>query len=640
MRIVLVGQPNSGKSTIFNQVAGYKAVTSNFPGTTVKYLKGKVNFVGEIFEIVDLPGTYSLTSLDLAELVSRNYLLKGEADVVINVVDASILSRSLELTIQLLEFGIPLVLCLNFMDEAARKGLNIDSSKLSSILGVPVVECIAVKGIGINKLFLTALKMGKVKKKGREILYSKDVEDVIEELETKVLTLASKLKVPARFLAIKLLENDDEFISAVKDEELIAEVKILQDRLSKRHGKPSYLVISAERHASALNIFEEAVKVGVAKVLLRDKIDSLLMHKHLGYVFLFIFLYGFFNIVFTFGKYLEEPLISFFEDFLIPEVSFLPINTLFKQVLKGLLEGLAGGIGIVLPYLVPFLIGLAVVEDMGYLPRIAFLMDTFLHRVGLHGKSVVPLILGYGCNVPAIMSTRILESERDRFLTATLSTFIPCAARTTIIFGLVAFYIGPNAALLIYLLNILVVAALGKLLSKVTPEAIPIGMVMEVPPYQIPSIKVVLSKTWLRIKDFVVVAWPLLILGSIVLSLLEYYSLNNLLNLFVSPLTKVLDLPQPVGVTLIFGVLRKELALVMLMQALETTNVLTVMSKTQILTFTLFTLFYVPCIATIAALERELGIKKTFFVTILTLIVATFIAFTSKEIVTLLQIFS
>lgn len=626
MIIALAGQQNSGKSTIFNQLAGYRAVTSNFPGKTVQYTKSQVNYHGKVFDIVDLPGTYSLTSFDLAELESRKYLLKGEVDVVINVIDASLLCRGLELTKQLMELEIPLVLCLNFMDDARRKGIQINTKKLSEVLGVPVVSAIAVKGIGIQELVEESLKIGEQKKLGKRLSFSKDVEKVVEDLEVKVSILAKEWNVPERFLSIKLLEGDEYFLTKIEEAKILEEITRAQKILEKSHGRPSDVVISSERHALAINIFDEVTTVGKPKITFRDKLDKVLMHQYLGYVFLALILYLFFNIVFSLGAVIESPIINFFEKSVIPAARMRLGTGLAQYLFIGVIQGFAGGVGIVLPYLIPFLIGLAVMEDAGYLPRIAFLMDTFLHRMGLHGKSILPLILGYGCNVPAVMGTRILESDRDRYITAVLATMVPCAARTTIILGLVAFFISPAAALGIYILNIVVIALSGTFLARSIPEITP-GLILEVPRYQIPSIKVVLNKTWLRTKEFVFIAWPLLIAGSAVLSFLEYYKMDMVINQILYPLTSLLlGLPMVVGITLIFGILRKELAMVMLIQALGTSHVLDVMSRTQIMTFVVFVTFYIPCIATIAVLIQELGKKRAVFVITFTTIMATVIA--------------
>lgn len=623
MIIAMAGQPNSGKSTLFNQVAGYRTVTSNFPGKTVKYTKSTVRFSGEVMDIVDLPGTYSLTSFDLAELEARKYLLKNEADVVINVVDASLLSRSLELTIQISELDVPMVLCLNMMDEAERKGIHIDTEQLEEILGVPVISTIAVKGKGIREVFHAAIETAQNGKKPLKVEYSKDIEKIIKEMETEVAEECEKLDVHPRLLALKLLENDHHFLKCVSSPETLDAVKTYQKELEKSHGRPSDVVISSERHAQAMNIFERVATVTEPEISLRDRLDDVLMHPYLGYVSLAVILYAFFNIVFGVGQILEGYILDSFEA-ILPQLSGY-LSGLSLTLAKGVLEGFAGGVGIVLPYLVPFLIGLAILEDIGYLPRIAFLMDTFLHRIGLHGKAIIPVILGYGCTVPAIMATRILESDRDRFITAIISTMIPCAARTTIILGLVAFFISANAALGIYIFNLVIIVILGLILSRFLPEITP-GLILEIPSYHIPSWRSVLLKTWLRVREFIYIAWPLLIGGSIFLSYLSYVGLDTYVNRALSPFTLLLGLPAAVGVTLVFGILKKELSLVMLIQALGTSRLLTVLTKTQILTFTVFVIFYVPCVATLGVLAKEFGIKRMVYITAMTVGVATLLA--------------
>jgi ferrous iron transport protein B len=629
MKITLVGQPNCGKSTIFNHVAGYKAITSNFPGKTVKYSISKMTFQGMICDIVDLPGSYSMTSFDLAELEARKYLLREKNDVVINVIDASLLGRGLELTLQLLELDLPTVICLNMIDEAEAKGIIIDTDKLSGLLGVPVVTTIAHKGWGLNKLFETAFKVGQKSTKSKSLIFSKDVEQVIKDLSEhiKKTDYAEKYNVPHRFLATKLLENDQDFIDEIKnkDIEFIKVVQGYQHQLEQCRDRSSDEVISSERHHLSMQLYESVVKLSKPKKEFRNYLDNVLMHPVFGYISLIVIMYLFFNFVFYVGAIFEEPLLDFFYQFLPYAEETLGADSLLYHIVSGVVQGLAGGIAIVLPFLFPFLLGLAFLEDTGYLPRVAYLMDTFLHRIGLHGKAIIPLILGYGCTVPAVMATRILESERDRFITSVLTTMIPCAARITIIFGLVAFYIGPQAAIFVFVFNIIIVAIAGKILSNIMPEITP-GMILEIPAYHIPSIKILLSKVWLRMKEFIVIAWPLLIIGSVVLSLLQHWNLEGFINQLISPVTLLLGLPIAVGVTLIFGVLRKELSMVMLVQALGVTDISTVMSATQIMTFTIFVLFYVPCVATIAVLIKEIGSKRTIFTIIFTFLIAIILA--------------
>ena len=629
MKIALAGQPNCGKSTIFNYVSGYRAITSNFPGTTVKYTASHIYVDGHTCECIDLPGTYSLTSTDAAGYESRRYLLSGGADVVINVVDASLLSRSLELTFQLMELEIPMVLCLNMMDEARSKGIEIDIEKLSSILGIPVVETIGVKGKGLKELFSEALNVFKRGRKAKTIKYSRDVEVIIELMAAY---LKDDLRLPKRLAAIKLLEGDENFIAMVKegDDDLSKRIIELQNMLSNRHGRSSDMVISSERHSQAMNIFEQAAKVVHPPMAdIRVQVDNIIMHPYMGYILLVLVFYGFFNFVFGIGEKVEAPLMGLFEFFTQRLGETLGGETMGFLILNGILQGIAGGIVVVLPYLVPFLIGLAFLEDVGYLPRVAFLMDSFMHRIGLHGKSIFPLMLGYGCSVPAIMATRILESERDRFMVSVLTSLIPCAARTTIIFGLVAFFISPNAALVIYVLNIAVIALSGRILSIILPEVTP-GMILEIPVYHLPSPRTTLTKSWYRIREYIVIAWPMLIVGSVILSLMEFWGMDQFVNAILWPITYVLGLPEAVGTTLIFGILRKELSMIMLIQALGTPHVLTVMSKIQVVVFTVFVVFYIPCLATIAVLWREIGSKKALLTVLFTLILATGLALATK----------
>jgi ferrous iron transport protein B len=381
-----------------------------------------------------------------------------------------------------------------------------------------------------------------------------------------------------------------------------------------------------------MNLFERASTViHPPKKDIRIAIDQWVMHKFLGYLILIAVFYGFFNFIFGIGKYIEEPLIGLFEGWMGQLEAFFGKESLSLFLSKGVLQGIAGGIAIVLPYLVPFLIGLSILEDIGYLPRVAFLMDVFMHRIGLHGKSIIPFILGYGCSVPAVMATRILEFPQHRFIVSILTTMIPCAARITIIFALVAFLIGPNAALAIFALNILVVAIAGKILSILFPypEA-SLGLILEIPAYQLPPIRNTLRKSWYRIREFIVIAWPILIIGSVLLALMEYGGIEKYINLLLSPLTRVLGLPFSVGTTLIFGLLRKELSMIMLTQALGTTQVLTAMTKTQVMVFTVFVTFYIPCLATIAALWKEIGKKGALVAVGFTLSVAIILALMTR----------
>jgi ferrous iron transport protein B len=380
----------------------------------------------------------------------------------------------------------------------------------------------------------------------------------------------------------------------------------------------------------AHGIEEEAVTLKRPRIGWREWVDRLLLHPWSGGPLMVLILGGLFWMVFGVGQRIEAPLVEAFDRLVILLGTQFPTDSLLGTVVHGVVMGLAGGVAIVLPYLVPFLIGLAILEDTGYLPRIAYILDNFMHRIGLHGKSVLPLILGFGCSVPAVLSTRILESKRDRRITAALASFIPCSARTVVIFGLVAAYMGPLWALSIYLFNIIFVVILGNILARNMEGSSP-GLILEIPDLSVPHGKTLLAKTWLTLREFITIAWPLLIASSVVLGVLEWAEAHNALNALLAPLTVwLLGLPAAVGMTLIFGVLRKELTLVMLVQALGTTQVDTVMTTAQLLTFTLFVVFYVPCVATVAVLGREVGWRDTVWIAVLTIVSATVIALAGR----------
>jgi len=637
----MVGQPNSGKSTIFNAVAGYKSVSSNFPGTTVKYEKSIVQQNGSVFELVDFPGSYSLSSINLAELEIRDYILSKSTNVIINVIDASRLGRGLAFTLELMELDIPIILCLNMMDEASRKGISIDIKKLSELLGIPVVSTIASKDIGVKKLFSDAKEAAEQKKYPlkKKLFFQRDIEKVINQLTDRINDdTATKIKVSPRFIAIKLLEGDNYFLKkngSPNKVSMIEKSKKLRQQLARLRGKSADTVIAMERNALAMEIFRKVSMEGKPKKDWRDKVDNLLMHNILGYLFMALSFVGIFYLVFGFGAFIERPLLQEFKQVELYLAEKLGSEGFLFTIVKSVLFGLSGGLAIVLPYLVPFLIILTILEDIGYLPRIAYLMDSFMHRIGLHGTSILPVVLGYGCSVPAVMATRILPAKRDKIITALISTLVPCSARSVVIFSLVAYYLGAGYALFIYVFNIIIVALVGKVFSSLMPSVSP-GMIMEMPRYQWPTLNGIFQKVWFRIREFVIIAWPLLIVGSIILGIIEYLNWENILNIIFSPLTILLGLPVVVGTTLVFGVLRKELTLIMLMQALGTTSVLSVMTPTQIMVFTIFITFYIPCVATIAMIFNELGLRWTLGIAGFTLLLATSLALLFKTGLTLI----
>ena len=638
MRIALVGQPNCGKSTLFNHLVGYRAHTSNLPGTTVEVLASRAWISGKAVEVVDLPGTYSLITGDQAEATTRSYLEAGGVDAVLNVVDASLLSRSLELTLELLELGVPMVVCLNMADEARRKGVSIDADRLAERLGVPVVPAVAVRGVGVLAAARAAVGTAVQGASPPTPSYGKDVEEALHAIE-RVLPAAAlrSQEIPPRLAAIRLLEKDPAVGARIDvTDELDRSVERAVAPLVAARGVSGEAAMSAERHARAMAVFEEVARVGAPAITARDRIDRLLMHPWLGVLLFAAIMYGFFVVVFRVGALAEAPIIGWFDALGASLVRGLAEGGLAAAAVGGAVQGIGGVVGIVLPYLVPFLIGMALLEDVGYLPRAGYLLDGLMHRIGLHGKSMIPFLLGYGCSVPAILATRIIESPRDRFVTAMLAVMFPCVARTTIIFGLVGYFLGPHLAFAVYLINLVVIALVGWALTRILPSVSP-GLILEIPSYKVPSAHVVAAKVWLRAREFFVFALPILVLGSVVLALLDSAGATRVLNTALLPITWALGLPAAVGVTLIFGVLRKELALVMLFQALGTVQVATVLSAGQMMVFTLFLLFYVPCVAAVAALVRELGRTRAATVVAATTAVALVVGLLARAMAALLS---
>ncbi|MGB4704099.1 MAG: ferrous iron transport protein B [Candidatus Saccharicenans sp.] len=608
--IVFIGQPNCGKSTLFNAIAGFKAQTSNFPGTTVAHLHSQVLWKGKVYSIVDLPGTYSLTPQEPQEKVVLTHIFKEKPDLIVNVIDASLLCRSLELTVELLELEYPMVVVLNMVDLAEKKGMKIDIRALEEKLGVPVVKTVATRGEGISELMDRIERTLGQRHLPRHLSYSREVENRIKKL-IELLPEDFPVVANPRFTAIRAIEAEtlsvDKFI-AENNPQLKSALEKIREELSALRNAPAYEVLAAERHHLALKIFEDCCRVRHARVSSLEKLDDFIMHPVLGLFLLLLIFAGMFYLIFRVGSPLESWLLQPWES-LRTGIHQRYGQSLLAELLVGLVQGIGGGVAIVFPYFIPLLLLMGFLEDIGYLARAGFLMDAFMHRIGLHGKSVPLFILGFGCNVPAIMATRILESRRDRIITALLIPFIPCAARTTIILALVAFLLGPWWALGFYLVNIIVVAVLGAVLTRIFRYSSP-GLILEIPELRWPSLKNILQKTFYNLKEFIRFAWPILIAGSVFLSLLSYLNFDRLVNSILAPLVSgLLGLPRELGVTLIFGFLRKELSLLMMFQALGVNfdNLLQAISRAQLLTFVTFVNFFIPCLATLAILWKELG---------------------------------
>ncbi|MBS7616404.1 ferrous iron transport protein B [Candidatus Bathyarchaeota archaeon] len=625
LRIALAGNANVGKSAIFNQLTGLNQVVGNWPGKTVERAEGTLHFKGYTIRVIDLPGIYSLSTFSMEEIVSRDYIAVEKPDVIVNVIDASALERNLYFTLQLLELEAPLIVDLNQVDFAAKKGIRINIDKLSEALGVPVIPTVAITGSGVTELLSTVIAVanGERKLAPLKVRFGAEVEKRVQELQILVENKLPQIcKVyPARWVAIKLLEKDSDIIGKLKNyvgaAEVLEHAEELAAELEKIHGEPSPVILASERYTIA-NKIAKAVTVFEAppRISLEQKIDSLTTHKLIGYPILAIIILCMFTLIFVGGSQLSATLDLFFgalsSNFESWLLHFLD-NTTANLINKGILGGIIAGITIALPYIIPFYIILALLEDSGYLPRAAFLMDNLMHKIGLHGKAFIPLIIGYGCSVPACIGCKIMETERERFLAAFVVTLIPCAARTVVILGLVGRFVGLHVALALYAFDLILIFILGRIVFKALPGE-PVGLIMEMPPYKKPSLKIVLTKTWSRTKDFVYIAFPIIIVGSLTITALDIIGFMNYITAGARPLISGwLGLPAEAGIPLIFGILRKELTLILLSELIPLES----LSAVQMIVFAIVTMIYIPCVATIAALLKEFGWRKALAITII-----------------------
>ncbi len=619
IRIGLAGNANVGKSVIFNHLTGLHQHIGNWPGKTVERAEGTLRFEGYTIDVVDLPGIYSLSTYSLEELVSREYIAVEKPDAIINVVDASVLERNLFFTLQLLELEAPVIVALNQIDLATKKGMQIDEKRLGELLGVPVIPCVATKGIGLNDLLKKVIEV--YEKKGPRFLeqprFGLEIEERITELRAQV--EQRKKSFPPRWIAIKLLEGDVEVSKLVYSQKpaIKDKAEALAREIERIHGEPCSSVISSERYNLVNQISRESLVITApTKVAWDERLAMMTTHRVGGYLIMALVMMSVFYGIFRFGDFTSDVLLKMFGQVKIVFFTVLGESSVSKFMWDGLIEGVVAGVTIALPYIVPFYVALSVLEDTGYLPRAAFLMDSAMHKIGLHGKAFIPLLLGFGCCVPGCMACRIMETENERFLASFLTTLIPCAARTVVILGLVGAHVGLRWALFLYVFDLALVFILGRIAYKVLPGE-PVGLIMEMPSYKMPSLKATAKETWFRLEEFVRVAFPLMIVGNLFLKTLQ---LLNVLPIFEQAFSFVavswLGLPAITMIPLIFGIFRKELTLVMLAALVGTSNFSTVLTGTQMIVYATVIMLYIPCIATIAVLVRQFGYRKALAVTL------------------------
>ena len=621
--IALAGNSNVGKSVLFNELTGSNQIIGNWPGKTVERAEGKLLFEGKDITVIDLPGIYSFSTYSMEEIVSREYIAFEQPDVVINVVDASVLERNLFFTIQLKEMNVPMVVCVNQIDLAKQKGIVIDTERLSAALGVPVVATVAIRGEGLHELMevATEVALNKSKNKITTLEYGAEVEDRIQIITKLIESKNLNLGYPSRWVAIKLLENDPEIRKLIesKSMEVINSAYDMAREIENIHNEPSFAVIASERYFIANQFAHGAQLQSDIKITFAERLDKLVTHRIFGYVISALVVGGLLLWTFIIGDFFSSLLTQAFGFFkpVNPEISGPIVGILWN----GAFGGIVAGVTLVLPFVIPFYLMLSLIENSGILTRVAFMMDSAMHKIGLHGKALIPMILGYGCNVPAIESTRILETRRERLLAAFAITFAPCAARTIVILGLVAVFVSVWWAIALYVIDIAVMFLLGRIALKVVPGETS-GLIMEMHTFKVPSISVAAKQTWSRTKSLIFVVFPVYIIGSALIQGLYAYGFLTPVANFLAPITVVwLGLPVIAGVVLIFGAIRKEFTLLMLV-ALFGTNLAAVLTPIQFIILALVSMLFIPCLATLTILLREFGWKATTSIALANIVTA------------------
>jgi ferrous iron transport protein B len=658
--VALVGNPNSGKTTVFNNLTGAHQSVGNWPGVTVEKKEGKININGEVLRIIDLPGTYNLGNYSEDERIARDFILFEKPEIIINIVDATNLERNLYLTFQLLEMGARVVLALNMSDELKIKQMNIDSEKLALLIGKPVVPTVAIHGEGLNELLQEVLRESKKKDlRSFAVDYGKEIENEIINLDHHLLLNPSwENSDKSRWFAIKLLEGEmntlQKLVKNLNIERFIPIRDTAVKRLENLHGEEVESLIAERRYDFIQKIVAQAItrkETSEAQLSLSDKIDRIVTNRYIGIPLFLFAMWALFQFTFKVG----DPFIGYIEGFfewltgvIEPWLVGLGASELLRSFV---LDGVIGGLGSVLvfiPNIFLLFLAISLLEDSGYMARAAYIMDRFMHTLGLHGKSFIPFLIGFGCNVPAIMATRTLENRRDRLITILINPLMSCSARLPVYILFAGAFFGAHQGLVIfslYLMGIVLAILMGIVFKKFLFKGESSHFVMELPPYRLPTLKNTWIHIWGRLSSFIRRAGTIIFAVVILIWVLsnlpagvEFASQESFLGRIGSALAPIF---KPAGfgtwqaaVALLFGVLAKEvvvgtLAVLYGIAELGLSESLIVHSWTPLsaYAFMVMTLIYVPCVATIGTIKRETNSWGwTLFVVAYTLILGWLVA--------------
>lgn len=635
----LAGNPNVGKTTLFNQLTGMRQHVGNWPGKTVERAEGHFKHGSYEYDVIDLPGNYALSAHSMEEIVSRDFIVDDDSDVIVNVVDAANLERNLYLTVQMMELGANLVIALNMNDFAKKKGHIIDIDFMSELLGVPVVEINAKNKDGFEELLKTVEKQSKNPiDSSKKLSYGNDLKSHLMDLQSVIEQDSNLLDVPSIWTAIKLLEKDTIVIEKVqaspKSSQIFAEVDKVSKHLYDVYNEGPEEVIANARYAFIEGLMKEAVKKpDVEKETTTDKIDKIVTNRLLApFIFLFI-MWAMFQLTFTIGAPFQDMIDEAFGALGEYVAGFIANEYLASFICKGIIGGV-GGVLTFLPIIILMFLFLSILEDCGYLARAAFTLDIVMHKlVGLHGKAFIPMILGFGCGVPAIMATRTMENESDRMLAMMLVPFMSCTARLPIYAIFISAFFTEYKSImmvLIYVLGIVVALIVAAILKRTMFKGLSAPFVMELPTYKVPSVKGVLLHTWEKVKGFLRKAGTIILACSIVLWILsifplgvEYGSADSILGMIGSVIAPIF---APLGfgtwqaaVAIIAGLAAKEVVVSTFgtLGGLEEddeegiTNLIhDTFTPLSAFSFMAFTLLYTPCFAAIGAIKQETNSYK------------------------------
>lgn len=631
MRIALVGNPNCGKTTMFNDLTGAYQYVGNWPGVTVEKKTGKLLKHKDI-EVVDLPGIYSLSPYTLEEVITRDYIKDEAPDVIINIVDATNLERNLYLTSQVLEMNVPTVIALNMMDMIDKGGTKIDVKALEDKLDVDVVPTAAVRGKGLNDLISKAIEIGHLKKFPKKEFFADDVEEALKGIaEATGLNYDSE-----RYTIIKIFERDEKLIKKINlSSDLLNKVEEIIKACEEKEDDDSESIITSERYINIQKDMKGIVKKPSEKKLsLSDKIDKVVTNRFLAIpIFLAIMWFIYYVSISTLGDYCIGFIESVFEkigDFLttkLPEIGASEVVT--SLVNDGIIQPI-GSIFTFVPQLMLLFFFLSLLEDSGYMARVAFIMDKLFRKFGLSGKSFIPMLIGTGCSIPGVMATRTIESDADRRMTILLTPFIPCGAKLPIfaMFITLIFNGAPWIAPMIYLISIVVVIIAGIILKRTNRfKGDPAPFVMELPPYRIPTFKNVVIHMWEKGKSFIIKAGTVILLACLTLWFLQSFNfrleflgdaIEESMLAKIGGTLRYIFVPLGFGdswapaVASITGLVAKEVVVATF--ATVGSKVPIYFSYVSAFAFIIFTMFAAPCFAAIGAMKRELGnAKDTLF---------------------------